>query len=278
VPKSETIDTSKQVTETTSKIVTEVVKSGRELGKDNAEMRELLTEQVSLVKRLIDATLEKKNNHLEPYEWRKNKPTLITYLREWYNSLDDTPALFTAAQNNKIKLPREVRRYFKTKSHPIKFEPKSWTIDNMFENLPPQSVMFVSVFDLSQSWKRFETPGRAYHDFLEEFEYKDSNGETVAFNFHDTTEIDGWGRNDLRREPSLWSRYLDGNPQAHVSYESLDSGVKEQLSDKPSYRQSIIASHQKALLELLADSVSFMRPELLLLLSMLIILRKWISE
>ena len=224
-----------------------------------------MNQQVSLLSKLLDVSVKKPNGLMQPYQWRHNKPPTVSYMREWYNSLDDTPDLFTATQTQNIQVPKEIKRYLREKklrgrpprerSAPEKFELLGWSLENLFQLLPPEAVLFVSVFDFSDSFDIYPTPGRAYHDFKMVFEYKDANGDEKSFDFHTPTEPEEYGLNFDRREPSLWSRYLDGNPRDHVSFLTLDKAVQDRLEDA-SYREEIIKSHQKQLLDRLKDGVS----------------------
>lgn len=201
-----------------------------------------------------------KRPNLQPYQWGHNGPPRFLYMREWYNSLDDTPGLFTASQIQKTQVPKQLKRYLKerpTKGNFVteKIELLGWSFETLFGLLPPESVLFVSVFDFSEFLEPCGITGRAYPGFEMVFKYKNEDDEESSFDFHTSAEREEYELNPDRCEPSLRSRYLDGNPQDHVSFSTLGKVIRDRLKG-PSYREEIIKSHQKQLLDRLKDSVS----------------------
>lgn len=226
---------------------------------ENFRIEQLLEEQISLQKRQFDISKRKINGLLEEYRWIDDRPPVTWYPIEWYHSLEDTPEQYKVSKTQEIGLRKGITAYFMKRNPPEGFKARTWTSDDagpdaIFNRLSPDELLYISMYNVSSKMEVVNTSTRAYNRFPEYFEY--TRDDEVSFiKFYETTEEDDYGRNDDRHGPSLWSRYLDGNPQDHPAFEKkCDKDEKIRLNDK-GYRLELSLSHKKKLLDILKDSV-----------------------
>ena len=198
-------------------------------------LQQLSKKQDASVKPLFEWTDYEFPSYAEPY--------FPDFMRQ---SLDDTPDMFTQEQLGKVKL-RGIEKYLKRKEVEVvhKARGEEWLL-----NLDPDHFMFINIYDISLGCERLNPRELSYSTrisrSLDDFDMDTSIGpisNPPAEKLR--TVLDSIKEREEAAAYSLWSFYLDGNPEDCPDYKAiLESLPPLQTGDSGSLRKQVIPALQ----------------------------------
>lgn len=171
------------------------------------------------------------------FDWMSCKPIQLYHLKAWVRSLDDTPEVFKSKQTKSVVLRREIIRYLTNLHGQSSNSPPEWTLKTIFEDIPPEDLQFLSVFDLSLEKDFTFTSERMSYEEPRTLEFR-STGLSDQPRFNSPQDI-----------PSNIAGFQGSSPSSPLAFQGS--------SPLAFQGQSSLKSYQKTLLATLSDSVIF---------------------
>ncbi|MCJ1386636.1 hypothetical protein MMC17_009762 [Xylographa soralifera] len=166
-------------------------------------------------------------------------PTTSVFEDEWVQSLEDTPDRFRSSQTKTISLRHSLDLYLRSFRDFKGENPPSYSRDNIYELIPAEDLLYLSVFDFEMDWPC--TSHYCGRDDLDLLRYRDRFSEAVSA--------------PQNLESLLWAWVIDGHPwECLANTERFSDELRAKLQE-PDLRQNVLKDHQSELLRRLSDSL-----------------------
>jgi hypothetical protein len=229
---------------------------------ENAQREAKMYELVERQMRLLDRLLNPKVGIMSDYDWTKVKTKRGEFYHPaaWVQSLDDTPEIFREEQTRKVQLRSEVKKYLHKKNNGKVVKPRTWTLENIEEELPPNELIFFNCFHVKISTNYEGTLafslsasfGRVKPEIVF---YENEEGEMSGSLFVPGNDVEEGDSSGSNHGNTLWSYWLENRVMDYPYYNKLNPKAKEKLNDEKT-RVNVMQHYQSDILATMNDSVS----------------------
>ena len=126
------------------------IMSAGTLGSDGAlhDADDVQKATLSRISELLEA-FRQANKSFRPFNWKTYQPPAPYHMHSFYNSLDDSPHLFKAAETRRVQMRENLRRWLRMDDNYDSYP--DWNINNLEKHFPTQEILLLSIIDFKKA-------------------------------------------------------------------------------------------------------------------------------